>query len=450
MKTYQDYQQASNLGAFIQAAVNELRTSKEYRLAQDAEAYYAKHNITMEKFQKWLYTVSGNKVADIFSANYKLKTQFFRKAVIQLTQYVLGNGINVGDEKELLGSDFDMRMQDLGKHSLVQGVNFGFWNYDHLERFSLVNTKHTPGFCPLYDAENGELKAGIRFWYMKQRTNDTTDILNFYTLYTVDGYIQYQGKNNETPIATSGLTPYKITTATTVRDGVITQTGSNYGTLPIWPLWANDTHESELVGLRENIDCYDFIKSGLGNDIDDMSGFFWIIKNAGAMDDPDLAQFIHRMKTVRATMTQDDIDVDVHTVDIPVEARKTMLEIIKRDLYDDAQILDVSTLSAQAKTAQEIQAAYQAQDNRAADFEYQLLDFLDKLFKLIGIETEPTFQWQKVSNIMEQTQMVIMSAPYISEEAVINHLPFLTPEEKEAEIANITLGELDRNGLTTE
>ena len=98
------------------------------------------------------------------------------------------------------------------------------------------------------------------------------------------------------------------------------------------------------------------------------------------------------------------------------------------------QALDVSTLSAAAKTTQEIQAAYQAQDNKCADFEYYILDFVQQILELAGIDDNPTLTWNRVVNQSEQTTMVLQAANYLTDECVIQHLPFLTPEEAMAEI----------------
>ena len=113
MKTFQDLEYLGEdvlaKGEFCEKAVDEFRSSEDYRRSADGEAYYAKHNLTIEKFKKWLYTMSGNKKEDIFSANYKLKTLFFRRLVQQQVQYVLGNGVTLEEpkNKDKLGKDFD-------------------------------------------------------------------------------------------------------------------------------------------------------------------------------------------------------------------------------------------------------------------------------------------------------------------------------------------------------
>ncbi len=63
-----------------------------------------------------------------------------------------------------------------------------------------------------------------------------------------------------------------------------------------------------------------------------------------------------------------------------------MLELLRKDIYEDLQSLDVNTLSAAAKTTQEIQAAYQSMDNKCADFEYAVLDFVKNILDLAGTE----------------------------------------------------------------
>lgn len=447
MKTYQDLLAVGEVpevkGDFCRHAVNEFMGSKEYKKAQEGEAYYNKHNLTIEQFQKFIYTLSGQKVQDTFSVNYKLKTLFFRRLVLQQVQYVLGNGVVLQKQanKERLGRKFDYQLQTAAKRAMASGVSFGFWNLDHLEVFGFADTPGQPGFCPLYDDKNAQLRAGIRFWFRNVGENKIFRA----TLYEEDGYTEFAQNGSEAVYVLEGKKPYKIKIKkNALGDAEIT--GENYTTLPIVPLYANDTHESELEGIRESIDCYDYIKSGLANDIDDASGFYWILQNTAGMDDVDLANFVQRIKTVRAAVVDTDAgsSVEAHTIDIPVEARDTMLQLLRKDIYEDFQALNVDALSAAAKTTQEIQAAYQSQDNKCADFEYYVIDFVQKILELAGINDNPTFIWNRVVNQQEQTQTVLMAAQYLDDETIIKHLPFLTPEEADEVIARRAEADINR------
>lgn len=429
MKTYQDLQEAitkGTLGGFLRSAVREHQGSKAYKDAVDGMAYYSKHNITIEKFQKFLFTLSGNKTPDIWSSDYRLKTLMFRRLVLQEVGYICANGVSM-EGKEKLGDDFDNKLQTAAKWALAQGVSFGYWNLDHLEVFSFADTPGNPGFVPLLDEKTSELMAGIRYWF--RETGNKT--LFRATLYELDGVSEWAAEDSDDATMITAKRAYILKE---LRNdlGVVDVCDENYTRLPIATLYGNDTHESELVGLRGSIDCYDFIKSGFANQIDDTSGIYWILKNTGAMDDKDLAQFVQRMKSVKATMVDgsDGTAAEAHTLDVPVEARKTMLDILRRDLYEDAQMLDVSALSAVEKTTTEILAAYQSQDNKCADFEYFLIDFIRQICAVAGIENpEPAFTWNKVINQAEITNMVISAAEFLDDETTLRHLPWLLPEE---------------------
>ncbi|MBQ6717156.1 MAG: phage portal protein, partial [Clostridia bacterium] len=178
-----------------------------------------------------------------------------------------------------------------------------------------------------------------------------------------------------------------------------------------------------------------FVKSGLANNIDDMSGFYWILKNTGGMDDVDLRRFLERMKVVKAATVEDGTEATPHTIDVPFEARDSLLNRLEADLYKDFQIINVSELSAAAKTATEIRAAYQPMEDKCGAFEYCIRDFIAQLLSLIGVEDEPRFTWNRIANMTEETQMVMTAAMYLDEKTILNKLPWLTPEEVEDVLA---------------
>lgn len=448
MRTYQDLLQAKGsdreTGHFIQAAVNDFRGSKEYRSACDAMSYYNKHNLTIERYQKWLYTISGRQAPDLFSSNYKIKSLIFRRLVTQQVQYILGNGLFL-DGKEKLGKDIDIKLQTAAKMALVQGKAYGYWNFDHLEVFTLADWNGTPGFLPLLDEDTSELMAGIRFWY---KTVDNRQIFRA-TLYELDGVTEWvRGIHESEPVILSAKRGYKQT-VTQNAYGIVDICNENYTRLPIVTLYGSDTHESELVGLRESIDCYDFIKSGLANDIDDTSGFYWVVKNSGGMEDTDLAKFVQRMKTVKAAVVDGDegSTVEARTLSIPYEARTTALSILRKDIYEDAQMLDTATLSANQLTATAIETAYQNQDNKCADFEAYIIDFLHGICELAGVDSAgAAFHWNKIINEAEQANMVLSAANYLDDETILKHLPFLMAEEVPEILKRLDEKDLSRMG----
>jgi len=410
--TYQDLLKIGNNEnkrmEFIQTVIYSHKESDMYKEAVTAQAYDKKHNVTIVNYRKLLYTISGVAVPDNYSANYKLCSNFFNRFVTQQNQFLLGNGISMTEqsEKDKLGKDFDTRLQELGRNSLVDGVSFGFWNYDHLEVFRLTE------FVPLWDEETGALASGVRFWQI-----DPFKPLRA-TLYEMDGYTEYIWRNGSGEVYKPKRKYVLNVAQAPVGDFEIID-GYNYPSFPIVPLWGNPMRQSELVGIREQIDCYDLIKSGFANDLDDASQIYWTIQNAGDMDDIDLAQFVERMRTIKATAVENEgAKAESHTLEVPYASREALLERIRNDLYDDFMALDVKNITGGSATATQIRASYDPMNNKTDMYEYCVMDFIDGLFYLVGIESEASFTRSILVNAQESIQVILQSAEYLPRDYV--------------------------------
>lgn len=429
MKTYQDFLEDAEKSdrdrmEFVLAAINDHKNSDLYQQAKIAREYDEHRNVTIITVQKLLYTLSGKAIPDNYSANYKLRSAFFPIFMRQETQYLLSNGVILknAENKKRLGKKFDNQIQDLARSALVGGVAYGFWNLDHLEVFTALE------FVPLLDEENGSLRAGIRFWQVAANKPLRA------TLYEPDGFTQFIRRSGKEMEILAPKRGYISVEASSEVDGTEILEYQNYPGFPIIPMYGNRARQSELVGQREAIDCYDLIKSGFADTVDDASIIYWTISNAGGMDEIDMARFKETMRRIGVGLVDDDgAKAEAHTLTIPVEAREALLSRLSDDLYRDFQMLDTTKIQGGQKTATEITAAYQQMDNKVDEFEYCVGDFLYQLFALIGIDDDPTFTRSKIVNQLEQTQMVLLAAGYLDDETILSKLPWLTQEE----IANI-------------
>lgn len=429
MKTYQDFLEVAEKSdrdrmEFVLSAINDHKNSDLYQQAKIAREYDEHRNVTIITVQKLLYTLSGKAIPDNYSANYKLRSAFFPIFMRQETQYLLSNGVILknAENKKRLGKKFDNQIQDLARSALVGGVAYGFWNLDHLEVFTVLD------FVPMLDEENGSLRAGIRFWQVAANKPLRA------TLYEPDGFTQFIRRSGKEMEILEQKRGYVAVEASSEADGTEILEYQNYPGFPIIPMYGNRARQSELVGQREAIDCYDLIKSGFADTVDDASIIYWTISNAGGMDEIDMARFKETMRRIGVGLVDDDgAKAEAHTLTIPVEAREALLSRLSDDLYRDFQMLDTTKIQGGQKTATEITAAYQQMDNKVDEFEYCVGDFLYQLFALIGIDDDPTFTRSKIVNQLEQTQMVLLAASYLDDETILSKLPWLTQEE----IANI-------------
>lgn len=418
MYTYQDYLDVlkenndQKVYDFIYGAIGKYKSESLYTNAIIAEKYDAHQNKTIYDYQKLIRTITGKAVPDIYSANYKIASNFFHRFVVQENQYLLGNGVVWENDKTTggkLGNSFDNKLIDAGHGALVEGVSYGFWDYDKLRVFKASE------FAPLYDEENGALMAGIRFWQVAENKPVRA------TFYTTDGYIEFSKKDGKI-LVLKPLTKYKTTISGDEVDreaGLENYNGENYPTFPIVPLWANKNHQSELIGIREEIDCYDLIKSGFADTVDEASYIYWALHDAGGMDDVDLAEFVEHMKTVHAAVVQGDgASAEAHSVDAPTESREALLDRLEADLYKDYMAFNSDTVSAGNITATQIKSAYQDMDNKVDDYESQIKEFLADILKIAGIEDEPTFTRSKIINVQEEINSLLASAEYLPQSYV--------------------------------
>lgn len=427
IKTYQDLtaigQNEANRMQFVLSAINDYKSSDLYKMAHTGKEYATGQNTTIKQYQKVLYTLTGQAVPDNYTANHKCASQIFKRFITQETAYLLGNGVTFSNEetKKKLGKEFDNNLYRYVKSALAQSVSYGFFNLDKVVFFNALE------FVPLYDEENGGLMAGIRFWQV-----DGSKPLRA-TLYEIDGYTDYIKTEKEQIKVLNKKRTYKQVIKKSAVDGTEIYDGDNYPSFPIVPLWANTEKQSELVGIREQIDCYDLIKSGFANDLDDASMIYWTLTNAGGMDDVDLAQFVERMKTVKAAVVDGDdgVKAEAHTIDVPYQSREAYLSRLEKDLYKDFMALDTEQIAAGNVTATQIEAAYEPLNEKTDELEMCVIEFINGILEVAGIKDNPTFKRSQIVNKKEETELILMSAEYLDEETILNKLPFLTPDEVE-------------------
>jgi hypothetical protein len=319
-------------------------------------------------------------------------------------------------------------MQKAGYKALIHGVSFVFFNVDKVHVFPVTE------FAPLWDEETGALRAGVRYWQMEEKKPLMV------TFYEKDGYTTYRKSKDDTGLVeVEEKRAYKQKLAQAPADQAPEVVeAENYSELPIVPMYANRQKTSYLKGLKEKIDDYDLLTSGLVNDAD--SEFvYWTLKGQGAMnDDITLQQFVEKMRVLKAAVVGDNEDAVPHSIEPPTNAKLAAKEALRADLYRDAMALDTEVLKAGSVTATQINAAYEPLNEAADEFEYCVIEFVLKLLNIIGIDDYPKFTRSVERNKAEETQMVLSAAGVLDNDTIIDKLPFLTPEEKEQVKERIT------------
>src|SRR5699024_2579983 len=102
------------------------------------------------------------------------------------------------------------------------------------------------------------------------------------------------------------------------------------GDIPFYRLSNNKQERTDLEPIKALIDDYDLMAAFLSNNLQDFAEAIYVVKGFRGDDLSTLRQNIKAKKTVGVG---DNGGVDVKTVEIPVEARKTKLDIDKEAIY---------------------------------------------------------------------------------------------------------------------
>ena len=443
MKTYQDWLKVADRSeqdrlTFIKTCITDHKNSPDYRTALAAEEYYAGRNPTIMDYEKMVINGIGQLTQDQYSPNHKIASKIFNRLVTQENLVLTGNGItwNNEDTKARLGKNFDRQIYKAVRAALVEKAAYGFWNLDHLEIYEFRE------FVALVDEEDGAIKTGIRFWQI-----DNSKPLRA-TLFEMDGYTDYiYDKQTPTGRVLHEKRPYIINVQESVADGEEIIDGENYPTFPVVPLYGNEMKQSELVGQRGKIDAFDLISSGYVN-AEDAEFLYWTVSNAGAMDDTDLLQMLDRLRKVKATTVDGNGQIQSHTIDVPFAGREAVLERLEKQIYRDAMALNTYDISSGAITATQIEASYEPLNQKLDLLEMQLLDFIDGILELAGIDDFATFTRSKLVNRTEEIQALVSAALYLDQDYLTEKIMTLLGDKDAVEDALKKIDEDNINRLS--
>ena len=422
MLTFQDFERGG--AALIPRIISEHQASELYQTALAADEYDRQKNTTIYNYVQTLFSLTGAALVDYTATNNRIASNFFHRLNTQRCEYLLGNGVTFGKAtdavKARLGVRFDTDLKRCAYKALIHGVAFGFWDYNRLYTFPVTE------FAPLWDENTGALRAGVRYWRIDADHPATV------CLYEEDGFTLFRGKDFSSVTVYQEKRGYKELVRFNRADGETVAGYENYGSLPIVPFWGSDLHQSTLVGLRNAIDSFDLIQSGFANDLSDCTQVYWLLENYNGMSDDDVKRLRDRLRFahIASVDTMQGGSIKPYTVEIPFEARKAYLEHIRNGIYEAFGALDVSGISSAARTATEINSAYQPMDEEADDFEYQCIEFIGQVCKLAGIkDAVPVFKRNRVSNMTEQTEMILSAAEYLDRQTILEKLPFVAVDE---------------------
>lgn len=438
--TYQDWlatPEAARL-ALLEDIVRTYKASEDVAAARQAMAYFRADGTAVDSkviLQPSRVKVRGEDgrlrstpiTKDVIGN--RAHSNFLRRFVVQENQYLLGNGVTLDkeDTKARLGLGFDKLIAQAGEMALLQGVAWGYWNYDHLELLRAYDGDLS-GFVALLDERTGAPMVGVQYW---QLDNDRP---MYVRLFEADGVTEYVHTKDGLRV-TQEKRPYKLTVARYNTSAEVIG-GENYGgVLPIVPLYASDERKGVLTpAIKSKIDMYERILSDFGDNLDRANDVYWVLSNFGGTTD-EIYEMLAEINRIKAVVNISDgtgnaSTAEPHTIEVPYQARQAALSLLEKALYADAMALNMDELTGGSLTNVAIEAARTNLNLKCDRFEWQCFAFVQGILRLIGVNTEEiSFKRQTLTNRSEIVQDIAAMRQDIDHETALKLNPYITQEE---------------------
>lgn len=318
----------------IKKYIDRDRTSAKKKEARVGERYYNGDN-DIRHYRIFYIDKDGNPQEDKTRSNIKKPSNFFKENVDETVNYFLsGDDRIVRSDDPILQSyldeyfldDFKDEFGDLLSYTIRQGKAW-FYNYKNKEDRLSFRACGTLEIIQVEAKYASDGKDHIIYYYPEHDITEdkiVTKIQDWTDEYTV----YYEERDGQIKVDTY----YEINPRPHIiyKDIKGNLTYETFGYIPFFEIDNNKMQTSDLKAIKEHIDDYDLMNCGLSNDLVDLSQGFYVVK--GFQGD-NLEELITNVRSRKFIGVDDGGDVDVKTVTIPYEARRTQMEIDEKNIY---------------------------------------------------------------------------------------------------------------------
>lgn len=215
----------------------------------------------------------------------------------------------------------------------------------------------------------------------------------------------------------------------------------------------NNRNQSDLSKYKSLIDLYDKVMSGYANDLEDIQQIIYILENYGGED---LKEFLGDLKRFKAIKTESDGagssgGVKTLQIEIPVEARNKILEIVKKQIYESGQGLQQDTESFGNASGVALKFFYRKLELKAGLTETEFKKGFNQLIRAIlrhlnldvDVSIQQTYTRNIISNDLENAQIAQNSSGIIPRKLILKNHPWVDDPEAAEKMLEEEEGEKD-------
>ena len=375
----------------IKTFIDNDRSSTKKKFAEVGQRYYeADHDI--KNYRVFFFDGDGQLQEDKTKSNIKISHPFFTELVDQEVQYMLSgkDGFVKSDDPALQkeldayfndNEDFTSELYEVLTGCVSKGFEY-MYAFKNAEGRTAFQCADSMGVVEVRAKETDDGCEYVIFWYVDRIGKDNKKITRIQVWDDKQTFFYCQEGDGKIILDESvELNPrphvlYK-------KDGDDSTYYEGFGFIPFFRLDNCKKQFSGLKPIKALIDDYDLMSCGLSNNIQDTNEALYVVK--GFQGD-NLDELMVNIKAKKHVGVDEDGGVEVHTVDIPYQARQTKLDLYEKNIYRFGMGFNSAQLGDGNITNIVIKSRYALLDLKCNKLEIRLKQFMRKLLKVVLAE----------------------------------------------------------------
>ena len=404
-------------------------SSRAKQFAKTGVRYYeGDHDI--KDYRIFFIDAEGKIQEDKTKSNIKISHPFFKLLVDQQTQYMLsGHGGFVKSDIPELQTELDAYFNENESfvaelNGLISGTVVKGWEYMYAYKSeddrTAFQAADSTGVVEVREKETDDGCAYVIYWFVDRIDKDNKKIKRIQVWDKQQTWFFCQ-EDDGSIVRDDSIPNNPRPHILYQKDGEDRLFYDDYGIIPFFRLDNGKKRFSGLKTIKALIDDYDLMNAGLSNNIQDTNEALYVVKG---FDGDNLDELHFNVRAKKLIGVGESGDVDIKTIDIPVEARKTKMEVDEKNIFRFGQGVNTEALKdTSATTSIAIKSAYANLDLKCAGLQPFLLQFMRKLLKLVlkeindrnGTDYEQKdvyfdFEREIITNAQENAQIDLVKA----------------------------------------
>lgn len=374
---------------------NDAASQKKKQAKVGVDYYEGKHDI--RGYRIFFVNADGVLQEDKTKSNIKIAHPFFKIIADQEVQYILSGegGIFKSDIPELQAEldtyfnnndEFMSELYDVVLGSIVKGTDY-FYAYKGDHGRTAFQCADSLGVIEVKAKETDDHCDYVIYHYIDRIGKDNKKIRRIQVWDEKETHFFCQEGDGQIEVDnTQEINP---------RPHILYKEGGDkstyfdgFGYIPFFPLNNNKKQQSGLMLIKDQIDSYDLMNCGLANNIQDTNEALYVVK--GFQGD-NLDELMLNIRTKKHIGVDENGGVEIKTIDIPYEARKTKMEIDEKNIFRFGFGVNTESLKDTSATVSvAIKSAYANLDLKCNGFNKGLKKFFRKILKPVLSEINDT------------------------------------------------------------